>query len=177
MKILVTAASKHGSTDEIATDIAEGLRQRGLDAAVRHPEDVTSLDHYVAVIIGSAVYNGQWLAPAKSFVDRWSDALKERQVWLFSSGPAGDPPKPTQIKAVDVAAIVAATNARAHQVFAGKIDKAALGFAERTVVRTLHIGNGDSRDWSQIDAWAGEIAEALTAGGGPGAPKATRASG
>lgn len=161
MKILVTAASKHGSTEEIATDLADELRQLGLDTAVVHPDDVTSLDPYAAVIIGSAVYAGQWMAPAKQFVDRFSDELKQRQVWLFSSGPAGDPPQPAPNKAVDVSAIIAATNAREHQVFAGKIERNALGFAERTLVRAFHIAVGDYRDWSQIDAWAVEIAEAV----------------
>ena len=55
------------------------------------PGDVASLDGYDAVIIGSAVYMGHWLDPAKDLVSRFGDALAGRLVWLFSSGPVGDP--------------------------------------------------------------------------------------
>ena len=173
MKILVTAAGKHGSTEEIATIIAEGLRQRGLDAALEHPDEVASLDPYVGVVIGSAVYAGRWMTSAEQFVDRWTDALQQRQVWLFSSGPAGDPPKPEPGKAVDVSAMVAATHARDHQLFAGKIDKESLGLVERTLVRALHVAEGDYRDWSQIDDWAGQIADVLMTRRSPAAQRPT----
>jgi hypothetical protein len=36
-----------------------------------------------------------------------------------------------------------------------------LHFAERAVARTIHAPDGDSRDWEEIDRFAGDIAEAL----------------
>jgi len=116
-----------------------GLRQRGLDAALERPDDVTSLDPYVGVVIGSAVYADRWMTSAEQFVDRWKVALQQRQVWLFSSGPAGDPPKPEPSKAVDVSAMVAETHARDHQMFAGKIDTKSLVLVERTLMQALHV--------------------------------------
>jgi menaquinone-dependent protoporphyrinogen oxidase len=47
---------------------------------------------------------------------RWRSAA------LFSSGPVGDPPKPAEVP-VDVGAIVAATGARDHRIFAGSLDR------------------------------------------------------
>ena len=112
MKVLVTATTKHGATAEIAATIGEALRgEHGLDATVVPPEEVATVDGYDAVVLGSAVYAGHWLAPAKKLVDRAGRALAGRPVWLFSSGPVGDPPKPEE-DPVDVADIVAATRAR-----------------------------------------------------------------
>ena len=45
MKVLVTAATKHGATAEIAATIGEVLRgEHGLDAAVVPPEEVATVD-------------------------------------------------------------------------------------------------------------------------------------
>jgi menaquinone-dependent protoporphyrinogen oxidase len=88
-------------------------------------------------------------------------------VWLFSSGPVGDPPKPDE-GPVDVAGIVAATAAREHRIFAGRMRRHDLGFAEKAMVVALRVPDGDYRDWAGIEAWATKIAEALSAG--PQAP-------
>ena len=65
MKVLVTAATKHGATAEIAAAIGEVLGgEPGLDAAVIPPEQVATIDGYDAVVLGSAVYAGHWLATA-----------------------------------------------------------------------------------------------------------------
>jgi menaquinone-dependent protoporphyrinogen oxidase len=82
------------------------------------------------VVLGSAVYAGHWLKPAKELVDRSGAALATKPVWLFSSGPVGEPPKPEE-DPVDVAEILEATRAREHRVFAGKIVKKQLSFPER----------------------------------------------
>jgi menaquinone-dependent protoporphyrinogen oxidase len=164
MKVLVTAATKHGATAEIAAAIGEALRgEHGLDAAVVPPEEVATVDSYDAVVLGSAVYAGHWLAAAKELVDRAGGALAGKPVWLFSSGPVGDPPKPEE-DPVDVAEIVAATRAREHRVFAGKLVKRQLGFGERAIVVALRVPEGDFRDWAEIKGWASQIAESLGSG-------------
>jgi menaquinone-dependent protoporphyrinogen IX oxidase len=55
MRVLVTAASKHAATSDIATAIAEGLRAAGLETIVASPESVESLEGYDGVILGSGV--------------------------------------------------------------------------------------------------------------------------
>jgi len=160
MRVLVTAASKHGSTAEIAQAIGDLLVERGVGATVVPFQDVTVVDVYDAVVLGSAVYAGQWLAPAKDFVQRNAQALTARPVWLFSSGPIGEPPRPDE-DPVDAAPMVEATAARDHRVFSGKLDKARLGFAERAIVLALRAPYGDFRDWNDVRAWASDIANAL----------------
>jgi menaquinone-dependent protoporphyrinogen oxidase len=78
MKVLVTAASMHGATGEIAAVLGEELSGQGLAATVIPPEAVNDIEGYDAVIIGSAVYTGHWLAPAKDLVYRHLDALASR---------------------------------------------------------------------------------------------------
>jgi menaquinone-dependent protoporphyrinogen oxidase len=160
MKVLVTAASKHGATAEMADWIGGTLRDAGLDVDVRRPEDVMSLDGIDAVVLGSAVYAGRWFSPATKLVERVGPQCMARQVWLFSSGPAGDPPQPDS-EPVDVEPMRAATAARDHRVFAGKIDRSKLGFAEWAIVAALRVPNGDYRQRSEVEAWAREIATTL----------------
>ncbi len=162
MHVLVTAASKHGATGEIAEAIAGRLREHGLQVTVADPAEVTRLESYGAVVLGSAVYAGHWLDPAKELVERFDAELTARPVWLFSSGPVGDPPKPDQ-DAVQVDDLMAATGALGHELFAGKIDRSALGFAERAIVRALRVPVGDFRDWDAVDTWADHVAGEVAA--------------
>ena len=130
MRVLVTAATKHGATGEIARAIGEVLAEHGLDTTVLAPEQVDTVNDYDAVVLGSAVYAGHWLKPARELVDRTGDVLAARPVWLFSSGPVGDPPKPEE-DPVDVGEILQTTKARDHRVFEGKLVKQQLSSPRR----------------------------------------------
>ena len=160
MRVLVTAATKYGATTEIAQAIAAVLGEHGLEVIVLPPEQVEEVEGYDAVVAGSAVYAGHWLKPAKELVERHAGGLAGRPVWLFSSGPVGDPPKPEE-DPVDVAELVALTNAREHRVLAGKLVRKQLSFPERAIVSALRVPEGDFRDWTEIRHWAAGIAEAL----------------
>jgi len=161
MRVLVAAASKHGATNEIAIEIGRTLTDHGVETEVLDVEDVSALDGFDAVILGSAVYIGHWLKPATTFAETHTDELRARPTWLFSSGPIGDPPKPQEQQAGKADEILVSTGAREHRVFAGKIDKGELSFPERAVVRAVGAAEGDYRDWSEIRAWATGIATAL----------------
>lgn len=162
MRVLVAVASRHGSTAEIATKIGETLTSAGIDVDVRLPDEVASVLPYDGVVLGSGVYAGRWLASAKAFVDREADDLTSRPVWLFSSGPVGDPAKPAP-DPVDVDAVRKRTNALDHRVFAGKLDRQILGFGERAIVLAVHAAEGDFRSWEAVSDWAAGIARELQA--------------
>jgi menaquinone-dependent protoporphyrinogen oxidase len=166
VKVLITAASMHGATGEIAAVLGEELSGHGLAATVISPEAVNDAESYDAVIIGSAVYTGHWLAPAKDFVYRYLDALASRPVWLFSSGPVGDPSgklsQAMRKDPVDVAGLSAATHARGHVMFAGKLDPKMLSRPQHAALLIFRSLNGDFRDWPAIREWARGIAQELT---------------
>ncbi|CAN5628506.1 hypothetical protein BH23CHL10_BH23CHL10_17810 [soil metagenome] len=84
-------------------------------------------------------------------------------VWLFSTGPIGDPLKPDQ-PPVDVALMLELSRAREHRLFGGRLDRQQLGIAERAMVQIVRAAGGDYRPWGEITAWAEEIAGVLKAG-------------
>ncbi|MEX1169097.1 MAG: flavodoxin domain-containing protein [Chloroflexota bacterium] len=162
MRVLVSVASRHGSTAEIADRIGEVLKAAGIDADIRPPDQVASVAHYDGVILGSGVYAGRWLGPAKQLAERESADLKARPVWLFSSGPVGDPAKPAA-DPVDVDLVRKWTDAIDHRVFPGKLDRQELGFGERAIVLAVHAAEGDFRPWEDVTAWAAGIARTVQA--------------
>jgi menaquinone-dependent protoporphyrinogen oxidase len=167
MTILIAVASRHGSTHEIAEAIADELHTAGHGAEVRPCDADTPVHAYDAVILGSAVYMGNWLPEAHQFVQRHQAWLEVVPVWLFSSGPVGQPdPRPSGGPA-HLEALLAMTRAREHQTFVGKLDMACLGLVERVIAGAVKAPTGDFRDWPAIRAWAREIAATLPTAGVP----------
>lgn len=163
--VLVVVASRHGGTTGVAESVVEGLREGlggGAQVDLRRAEDVDRVDGYDAVVVGSAVYFGHWLESAREFVLRCAIALWERPVWAFSSGPLGVPARPPE-ELLDVEEMLTHTRCLEHRVFAGRLDRARLGFAERAMVTALHAPEGDFRDPAAARAWGREIATALVA--------------
>jgi menaquinone-dependent protoporphyrinogen oxidase len=160
MNILVTYATKHGSTAEIARVIARDLREAGFEVEVQEVDHVTSLEAVDAVVLGSAIYVGQWQGAALRFIDRFEEQLKARSVWLFSSGPIGDDPKPVE-EPPATSDLLARTGALEHQSFTGKLDRSHLGFGDRLIASVVRAPEGDFRDWDAIRGWAVHIARQL----------------
>ena len=169
MTVLVTAASKHGATLEIAETIARVLEERGIAAEFIEIDEVGDLGGYDAYVVGSGIYLGNWLKQARRFIDANAGELARRPTWLFASGPiVGEPPvadDPNALRAGLVKRLVETTNAREHKVFAGSLDVSKLGLLEKAAVRGAHASEGDHRDWSEIHRWAEEIAMQLRSEG------------
>ena len=166
--VLVVVASRHGSTAMFGDCIREELEALGHRAHVQDPALVTDVRAYDAVVLGSAVYGGRWLKPARRFAERVQAELRETPVWLFSSGPVGDPlmPVKTSIEVDDLARRLHAVD---HRVFAGRLTRESLGVGERLAIRIAGGQEGDYRPWPEIAAWARGIADALTASEMPAA--------
>jgi menaquinone-dependent protoporphyrinogen oxidase len=162
MTVLITAASTHGATEEIAARIGADLEEMDIDVELSKPEDVHEISRYDGFIVGSAVYFGHWLQPAKKFIEAHAGELSLRPTWLFSSGPiVGDPPTPDPGETAEGEALAETTHAREHKVFAGKVDKSTLNWCEKIAVRCAHALEGDYRDWQAIDEWATAIGREL----------------
>lgn len=155
--VLVAAASRHGSTDELARAIASVIAGHGLRVDVRRLADVDTVMPYDALVLGSAVYMGSWLEDARQFLEEHGEAIRTRPTWLFSSGPVGE-----AMAAFDGSALVAATGARDHHLFGGRLVRASLGPGERVIARLVRARDGDHRDWATATAWATAIARTLT---------------
>lgn len=160
MKVLISVASKHGATGKIGDTLAAVLVAAGVDVEAHPPQDVGSTDPYDAIILGSAVYAGRWLEPARKLGERLATQQSARPVWLFSSGPLGDPPMPLP-ESPDALVLAERIGAREHRTFAGRLERAELGFLERAITKAVRAPDGDFRDWVAIKSWAGAIAQGL----------------
>ena len=164
MHVLVTFASLHSATAGIAAEVAAVLTTEGgpgLTVDLVPAEEIESVGDYDAVVVGSAVYLGRWLTSARDLVRRTQDELRTRPVWLFSSGPLGEPAVPTQ-DAADEADLAEQIGAVAHRTFPGALRRAELSRAERLTVRLVPAPEGDFRDFQEVRRWAEEIVDALT---------------
>jgi menaquinone-dependent protoporphyrinogen oxidase len=167
MKILVAYASRLRSTREIAERVAGRLQVHGFEALALRARGVDNIANYGAVIVGSAVYAGNWLDEATQFVHGNRVALAARPVWLFSSGHVGHLPAEVEPSAPRVVRnLMSEVDGLGHRVFFGAFDRTTietsdLGRAERFIAKRF-IPAGDFRDWEAVDAWADEIAGELT---------------
>lgn len=132
MVVLVGYASAHGSTRGIATRVATRLREQGFEVDARPVDEAGPADGYEALVIGSAVHNGDWLDEAAAFLQDNARGLAERPVWLFSVGLArviggrfearAKPPR-------RVAAFLGTADRCEHHLFAGRIERGDLAAA------------------------------------------------
>lgn len=166
--VLVVVASRHGATEEIATALGQALaecpagRAAGLTTVVAPAERRPDPSVFDAVLVGSAVYAGRWLTPARDYAAAYAHSLRTRPVWLFSSGPIGEAPFPPD-DPHDAGPLTALTGAREHRTFPGRLDTSRLTLGERAMVTAMRAPVGDFRDWAAVADWAAEIATALTA--------------
>lgn len=168
MKLLVTYASKYGSTAEIGEVIGKELRKRGYEVEIRPVDQVDRPEEYDGFVIGSAVYAGSWMKSAAKFLRTHQELLAGRPVWLFSSGPTGqgDPNELMDGWSFPENLVKVREKIRPKDVilFHGQLDLNKLNFAEKMIVKSLKATLGDFRDWLVIRGWARRIDLDLQAG-------------
>jgi menaquinone-dependent protoporphyrinogen oxidase len=160
-QVLVAYATKYGATAEIAEKIGEVIRQAGLRADVLPADHTGDLGAYGAVVLGSALYVGQWRKEAARFLETNEPVLAEKPVWLFLSGPTGegDPVELVQGRHIPgkLQSIVDRIGPRDVAVFHGAVDAGKLNFIERWMLKNVKAPAGDFRDWDAITSWAKAI--------------------
>jgi menaquinone-dependent protoporphyrinogen oxidase len=164
VRFLVCFASRHGATAGIAEAIGVAIREAGAEATVAEAGAAPDPGGFDAVVLGSAIYFGGWLEAAEEYANAHAESLKERPVWIFSSGPLGEPdnllPEGEPERAAPFREL---TGAREHRVFAGRLDKSVLKLREKMMVSALRAPEGDFRDWEAIAAFGREVAGSLSA--------------
>ncbi len=163
-KVLVTYASRAGSTGEVAQAIAERLCAQGWDAEVRPVAAVGSLDGFQAVVLGSAIRYGAWLPEMLEFVQAQRAALSALPVAVFTTHMQAldDSDASRSTRSGYSQAVRALLAPRDEAFFAGKVDPATLSFFERMAVKLVKSPVGDKRDGARIRAWADGLGAKLT---------------
>lgn len=168
MTILVTYASRSGSTAEIAEAIGGTFTEHGISVDVRPMTKVTGVAQYQAVVAGSAVRQQQWLAEAMQFLKTHQCELVRKPVATFLVCMALATKNPTRYQNGLRAASAWMAPARqlvnpvSEGYFAGvlelkKIKELRFRIALGAMVRLGLFPEGDHRDWDAIDNWANTL--------------------
>ncbi len=165
-RILIAYASKHRSTAEIAERIGEILgRSVGRTVDILPADTVTDVSAYDAVVLGSAVYMGQWQPGAADFLNKFEAELAKRPLWIFSSGPTAEGDPVAALKGWRFPEALAPVADRVHPrditVFGGRLNPSQLSLFDRLVTRFVKAPSGDYRDWNAIRSWATGISQAI----------------
>lgn len=167
--ILVTYATRYGSTREVAETVTATLCENGLEADIQPMREVRTLAGYGAVVLGAPLYFGLWHKDTQRFLARHREALIERPVAIFALGPIHPDEQEYQSSRAQLNKELAKfpwLTPVALEIFVGKYDPAKLRFPDKLIIwlpaSPLHeMPASDLRDWPAIRAWATSLAEKL----------------
>ncbi len=164
-RILVTYATRTGSTVDVAATIGETLGGQGFIVDVRPVKENPAPECYQAVVIGSAVNGAQWLPEAVEFVKSNRQALNRVAVALFSVHimNTGDDEKSRANRLAYLDAVRPLLKPLDEAFFAGVgFNPARQSWLEGWLYRAFKVGpEGDCRDWNRIRGWAESLAPSL----------------
>jgi menaquinone-dependent protoporphyrinogen oxidase len=153
--VLVAYATKHGSTREVAEALAERIGAYGLATFVRPAGEVTDLDGYGGVVLGSAIYMGRLHADARDFLRRHHSTLAVRPLAVFAMGPRTLADEDVVRSRNQLGAALAKESELqpcTTTVFGGVFDPSQHHFP------FSRMEASDARDWVAIRAWADDVA-------------------
>jgi menaquinone-dependent protoporphyrinogen oxidase len=164
-RILITYASRTGSTAEIAEAIGETLQQDQRNVEILPFEDVQDLSSYHAVIIGSAIRKSEWLPEARRFIQIHRAGLSGKRVATFTvciTLAMSNAEQYRRAVRTWTAPVRAELKPVSEGLFAGRLDFSKLPWSLDTLLlrATVALGifpKGDHRDWNAVHAWAASL--------------------
>ncbi len=159
-KVLVTYASRTGSTVGVAEAIGKTLAESGVQVDVCPMQDVKDLASYDAVVAGSAIQAAHWLPEAIQFVqtNQATLARKPFAAFLVCMTLAMKKADYRDHVVTFLEPVRTLVQPVSEGYFAGVLDIAKVpSFGERLKFRlSVAMGvwsAGDHRDWKAIRAW------------------------
>lgn len=164
-KILVTYASTHGSTQQVAEFVAQVMREQGLPIDLQPARVVRSLEGYSAVVIGAPLYIFHMHKDAIRFLTRHQAVLSAMPVAVFAGGPfgKGDDEEWQEVqKEIDQElSKFPWLQPVSVEMIGGKFDPLHLRFPWNFLPAMKQIPANDLRDWEKIRAWANGLVRQL----------------
>lgn len=168
-RILVTYASRTGSTAEIAEAVGNTLTQNGAQVDLRPLQDVKDLSPYSAVVVGSAIRKAQWLPEAMKFIQDHRTELARKRVATFTvciTLAMSNSDQYRQAVREWIAPVQTHVKPISQGLFAGRLDFTKLPLSLDTLKFRLVVALGifprdDRRDWKAIYAWAENLSPLL----------------
>lgn len=169
--VLVTYATKYGSTMEVAEAIAATLREKGLLVAVQPAAKVKALEPYSAIVLGAPLYIGRLHGDMRRFLSNHQEALAEHKTVFFALGPTENREEDWAVTRKQFEQELANFpwfKPIARELFGGKLDPAGLRFPDSLAAMLpasplYHAPASDARNWDAIRTWAEGLAVAFTA--------------
>ncbi|MDD5168400.1 MAG: flavodoxin domain-containing protein [Syntrophales bacterium] len=160
-RVLVTYASKYGSTGGVADAMGRELCSAGVAADVVLIKDAVNLSSYQGVVIGSAIYMGKWMPEAIDFVKKNRDILRQVPVAYFLvCMTLSQPTEKNRAEVLSYMDPILKTVPEVKPVgigtFAGALDYNNLSWLYKKILKAKGSPEGDFRDWNAIRAWARE---------------------
>ncbi|BCY17725.1 hypothetical protein hrd7_15740 [Leptolinea sp. HRD-7] len=163
-RILVTYASRTGSTIGVAQAIAAVLTEKGFQVDVIPMPAVKEISPYKAVVAGSAIHSGAWLPEAMAFLQTHKSALNQRPfaAFLVCMTMVMGGGKYRNHVSTFLQPVRSLVKTRSEGLFAGALNIAALPSLSDRIKFRLSVlfgiwKEGDHRDWNAIRAWAAEL--------------------
>lgn len=159
IKVLVTYASTHGSTQEVAEVVAGSLREHDLSVDLQPMRNVRVVDVYDAVVLGAPLYMFHLHKDALHFLVKFQSALSNgKPSVIFAGGPTekADEQEFQEVrKQLDQElAKFPWFSPKNIEVIGGKLDPANLRFPWNLLPALKQHPPVDKRDWVKIHAWA-----------------------
>jgi menaquinone-dependent protoporphyrinogen oxidase len=162
-RILVTYATRLGSTTGVAEAIGRTLAEGGAEVEVRPMTEVEDLAPYQAVVAGSAIQGNRWLPEAMQFIRTHQAELAKKPfaAFLVCMTMAMRNPKGPEYVKTWMEPIRSLVRPVSEGLFAGVLDIQRIpSFGDRLKFRlSVLLGvwsEGDHRDWDAIRKWADE---------------------
>jgi menaquinone-dependent protoporphyrinogen oxidase len=161
-RVLVTYASKYGSTGGVADAIGKELCSKDLAADVALIKNAGNVSSYQGVIIGSAIYRGMWMPEAVDFVKKNRDILSQVPVAYFLvcmtlARPTDEKKRAEVLSYMDpILKAVPEVKPISIGTFAGALHYDNLSWLNKKILKSKGSQEGDFRDWNAIRTWAGE---------------------
>jgi len=160
-RVLVTYASKYGSTGGVADAVGKELCSKGMAADVVLIKNARNVSSYQGMVIGSAIYMGKWMPEAVDFVKQNKDILRQVPVAYFLVCMTLS--QPTEKKRAEALSYMDPILKAAPEIkpvgigtFAGALNYSNLSWINKKILKSKGSPEGDFRDWKAIRAWAGE---------------------